>query len=83
MRAVEYLRNVDIDRLLDECNNSLKMVKAYLMRECNLTNSNDVRYAMKLVKKRLKERIQAKFSNSSVKNSILSVIRKEFNNELF
>lgn len=79
MKAVEYLRNIGIDRLLDECNNNLKMVKAYLMRECSLSNANDVEYAMKLVKKRLKERIQSNLSCSSVKKQVVKILKEVFN----
>ena len=83
MRAVEYLKNIGIDTLLAECNYNLKIVKAHLMRECNITDARDVNYAMKLVKKRLKEILQDKYSHSSVKNSILKVIKEGFENELF
>lgn len=79
MKAIEFLRNIGIDTLLNECNNNLKMVKACIMRECDITESEDVRYAMKLVKKRQKEKIQSNLSCSSVKKQVVKILKEVFN----
>lgn len=80
MRAVEYLKQVGIDTLLKECNYSLKIVKANIMRECNITDNDKVRYAMTLVKKRLKQITKADNMHSSIKSIIIRKLKGKFAN---
>lgn len=81
MRAVEYLKQIGIDTLLKECNYNLKIAKAHIMRECNIADTAKVRYAMKLVKKRLIEIKKEGNANSSVKSSIIRALKEKFANE--
>ena len=54
-KVSNYIRDKGVESILNECNCNLRMVKAHLIRECELPDNYDLWPTMNLFKKHIKE----------------------------
>ena len=76
-KVSNYIRDKGIERILEECNSNLRMVKAHLIRECELPDEYDLWPTMNLFKKHIKE------NKTSVKNHLLEEISEKMKGNFY
>ena len=76
-KVSNYIRDKGIECILEECNSNLRMVKAHLIRECELPDEYDLWPTINLFKKHLKEK------KTSVKNRLLEEIREKIQGDYY
>ena len=76
-KVSNYIRDKGIERILEECNSNLRMVKAHLIRECELPDDYDLWPTINLFKKHIKE------NKTSVKNYLLEEISEKMKGNFY
>lgn len=76
-KVSNYIRDKGIESILNECNCNLRMVKAHLIRECELPDNYDLWPTMNLFKKHIKE------NKIPVKVHLLEEIREKMKGEIY
>lgn len=76
-KVSNYIRDKGIECILNECNCNLRMVKAHLIRECELPDNYDLWPTMNLFKKHIKE------NKIPVKVHLLEEIREKIQGDYY
>ena len=76
-KVSNYIRDKGIESILNECNCNLRMVKAHLIRECELPDNYDLWPTMNLFKKHIKE------NKIPVKVHLLEEIKLKMKGEIY
>lgn len=76
MKINQYIKLCGIERILDECNNNLREVKAHLRRECDIPEDYDFSYTMRIFKNSLD-----KIYNSSHAKELIAEVLQQLQGE--